>query len=140
VAEITTKHLTNEELDVAIKEGTAKIVCSRPKWQLVVHGGLKYSCVSSTVTVWARAVGCRASDYRGTETRWMIKSVEPDLRYERIRPRQAMPIDELIPQLKKAITYAANGSWNKPDWPLLKPENIQALIDEIERSQMSKAA
>lgn len=101
MAETTTKYLTYEELDDAIKAGTAKIVCDRPKWRLIVHGGFKYSCVRSTVEVWARPVGRRPSDYRGTTIVWFVSRIEPDTGYVRNRPRPAMPLDQqrsLIPK------------------------------------------
>jgi hypothetical protein len=52
-----------------------------------------------------------------------------------------MEPEVLIPRLKQAISCAENGRWNKLDWPLLNPENIQPLLDVIERERpLQKAA
>lgn len=140
MAKQNVKHLTNEELEAAIETGDARVVFSKPNWRLVIHEGLKYSCVSSLVSLWAKPAGNSDSDYRGTKLVWAVKKVEPDTGYERKKPQKAMPVDQLIPQLKQAISSADNGRWNRTDWSLLKPENIQALIDEIEKAQTSRAA
>lgn len=81
MAEETIKHLANEELEAAIEAKTARVVFSKPGWRLVIHNGLKYSCVSSLVRLWAQPAGNRASDYRGTKKVWAIKKVELDTGY-----------------------------------------------------------
>ncbi len=138
--EIITKHLTSEELEVAIEAKTAKVVFSKPGWRLVVHDGLKYSCVSSSVSLWAVPAGSRDSDYRGSKTVWSIKKVEIDAGYERKKPGKAIDVNVLIPKLKEAISFTVNERWSQSDWPLLKPENIKVLIEEIERMRPAKAA
>ncbi len=141
VAEQTIRHLTDGELEAAIEAKTARVVFSRPGWRLVIHDGLKYSCVATSVSLWTQPAGNRNSDYRGRKTVWMIKKVELDTGHERKQPRRTMEIEALIPRLKQAIAHAENGRWKSLNWPLLKPENIQALIDEIERARpMEKAA
>lgn len=138
--EQTIAPLTSKELEAAIEAKTARVVFSKPGWRLVIHEGLKYSCVSSVMELWAQPAGNRNSDYRGTKLVWTIKKVEPDSGYVRKQPRKPMPLDQLIPQLKQAIAFAENGRWSKLDWSLLKPENVQALIDEIEKTRISSAA
>jgi hypothetical protein len=140
VAAQTIQHLTSEELEAAIEARTARIACSRPGWRLVIHNGLKYSCVGTRMSQWVAPVGNRSSDYRGTKTVWTVKSVEPDAGYERKQTRQAMPLDLLIPELKQAIVRSENGRWNSLDWPLLTPENVKLIIDEIDKAKISIAA
>ncbi len=141
MAEQDISHLTDGELEAAIEAKTARVVFSKPGWRLVIHDGLKYSCVATSVSLWTQPAGNRDSDYRGSKTVWTIKKVELDTGYERKQHRRAMELDALILRLRQAIARAENGRWNNLDWSLLRPENIQALIDEIERARpMEKAA
>jgi hypothetical protein len=139
--EQTQAQLTNEELEKAVVDGSARVIYDRNGFRIVIHGGLKYHCGQVRFALYARAAGNRVSDYRGTKSEWQIRKVEPDTRYQRTsKPRPSLSADELVSKLKLALVVVVDGRWLQKDWPLVSPANVRILIDEIERQHLAKAA